>query len=1074
MPDPRDVDPAELQRWLAEASPDGLWVFDRVGTTVYANDRLAHLLGRTPEEMRGLSVFDTLDEVGRGQFAEHLRELDETGQSGDNLECALLRKDGSVLWALVSHTRIHDDAGRPVGWLHRVSDYGHQRQLIDSLQRSEQLLAEAQRIARIGSWEWDVLSDTVTWSDELYRIYEIDRSTFTPTYGGFLERIHPDDRARVESAVRGALESGFFEFDARVVRRDGALAWIRGRGQAARDATGRVVRMRGTSQDVTETKDAEQALGLLTSMATAANEAASLVEVIPQVLHDVAEHTGWRPVAAFRVVDDRELVPVPGETRHAPAEDVAEARRMARATVRTLMPEISRSREGTHLVAAPVVAEERVACVIVMDTRASTPPTDTDSVTVGQASALFARVAEREWAAERLAKARDDAMRASLAKSEFLATMSHEIRTPLNGVIGLSELLGRTELSPQQKRLAEGIDSAGRSLVALVNDILDLSKIEAGRLDLERIEFDPTSVVEQSTTLSAQRARAKALELAVTCSPDVPSRVLGDPVRFGQVVANLTANAVKFTAAGEVVVRGTVEAAHDGQVVLRVDVSDTGAGMSPEVQARLFTAFSQGDSSTTREYGGTGLGLAISRQLVSAMGGQIGVNSEEGAGSTFWFTAAFEVAAEGSTPPPRPSSVVAGLRALVVDDNETNRFILEEQLAGWRVDTAVASSGVQGLGLLDEAERQGTPFDVVLLDYVMPGVNGEQFARMVRADRRFDGTRIVLLTSAMDLDPADVTAAGIDASLLKPVLPSSLLDALNTVGAAHRDLGGSAMGATPGPVTSRHQGRAGERGRVLVVEDNEVNQLVAAGILESMGFSVDLAENGLAGYYAFQEADGAYAAVLMDCQMPQMDGYDATRAIRALEDGRTHTPVIAMTASAISGERERCLQSGMDDFLTKPVDVALLGQVLDRLVGPDRDVPAPLPGGAGPTLPPALADADVLDRTRLGELLELDPDDPSLLLRMLDRFDQSTADTLQALRSAHAEQDAQAQGRAAHRLKGTASNLGATALAERCLAVELLGEDGDLADESLLVDLEHHRELAVRALQAVRDGIRPD
>ena len=1097
MPEPRDVDPAELQRWLAQASPDGLWVFDREGRTVYANDRLAELLGRSPDDMPGLSVFETLDEVGRGQFAQHLRQLEQTGQPGDNLECLFVRRDGSRLWALVSHTRIHDDAGRPVGWLHRVSDYSQQRRLIESLQRSEQQLAEAQHIARIGSWEWDVLTDTVTWSDELYRIYELDRvEDLTPTYQGFVDRIHPDDRADVEATVQAAMETGTFVFDARVIGHDGGLKWIRGRGQATRDAEGRVVRMGGTAQDVTETKDAEQALALLTSMATAANEATTITEVIPRILAQVAEHTGWRAVAAWRVSHDGELVAVPGRTRPAPQADVDEARRLARAATRSLMPEISRSTEGTHLVAAPVVAEDRAACVVVMDTRATTPPTDSDSVTVGQASALFAHVAEREWAAERLARARDDAMRASRAKSDFLATMSHEIRTPLNGVIGLSELLGRTELSPQQQRLADGIDSAGRSLLGLVNDILDLSKIEAGRLELERVEFDPTNVVEQATTLSAERARAKALELAVTCSPDVPRRVLGDPVRFGQVVANLTANAVKFTAAGEVVVRCTVESARDGHVQLRVDVSDTGSGISPEVQARLFTAFSQGDTSTTREYGGTGLGLAISRQLVTAMGGRIGVNSEEGAGSTFWFTATFDAAGDGSAPPPPTSSVIAGLRALVVDDNETNRFILEEQLAGWKVDTVVASSGVQGLGLLDEAERQGAPFDLVLLDYVMPGVNGEQFARMVRADTRFDATRIILLTSAMDLDAGDIAAAGIDASLLKPVLPSALLDTLNTVGAAGRQAHVPPEPA-PAPDAPRQQARALDRGRVLVVEDNEVNQLVAAGILESLGFTVDLAENGLAGYYSFQNADGAYDAVLMDCQMPQMDGYDATRAIRAFEDGRQHVPVIAMTASAIAGERERCLESGMDDFLTKPVDIALLAEVLDRLVGPRPAAPdapsGPVRPSAAPTgtgtgtdaategTAPSTPDpgaglrpdhAAALDLDRLAELLELDPDDPSLLLRMLDRFDASTAETMDMLRSAHAAGDAHGQGRAAHRLKGTSSNLGAATLASLCLEVELLGDDGVLVPDAVLDQLEQQRRLAVDALRAYREGIR--
>ena len=674
--------------------------------------------------------------------------------------------------------------------------------------------------------------------------------------------------------------------------------------------------------------------------------------------------------------------------------------------------------------AAPVVAEERAACVIVMDTRANTPPTETDGLTVARATSIFARVAERELAAEKLRQARDNAENASLAKSEFLATMSHEIRTPLNGVIGLSELLGRTELTAHQRRLADGIDGAGRALLALVNDILDLSKIEAGRLELEAVDFDPRAIVEQSTTLMAERARAKDLELAVTCLPDVPAAVCGDSVRFGQVISNLTSNAVKFTTSGEVVVRASVESVDDdGSTTLRVEVSDTGSGMTPEVKERLFTAFSQGDSSTTREYGGTGLGLAISRQLVEQMHGEIGVNSEAGYGSTFWFTARFAPARE-TAGPRSPLPDVAGLRILVVDDNETNRFILEEQLAGWHIEAAIAASGVEGLGLLDDAHRRDVPFDIVLLDYVMPGVNGEQFARMVRGDGRFADTRIILLTSAMDLDPDVLTAAGIDVSLTKPVLPSSLLDTLANVAGDRAETKAAHGGADGAPARIGGRAPAGSRGHVLVVEDNEVNQLVAVGILESLGYAVTVAENGLAGYYAFQSADGSFDAVLMDCQMPQMDGYDSTRMIRSFEDGQYRTPIIAMTAAAIAGERERCIESGMDDFLTKPVDVTLLRETLDRWVPTSGDTEVDEAAPDSRRLA-ALADTSVLDPDRLEELLDLDPGDPSMLLRFIDRFGPNARGTLAGMREAREAGTPHELGRYAHALKGSASNLGA-------------------------------------------------
>ncbi|MGO4342135.1 response regulator [Pedococcus sp. 2YAF34] len=1079
-PDPRD-----LSRWLVQASPDGLWVFDEEGRTVLANDRLAALLGRTPEEMQGLSVFETLDQQGREEFRHHLQDLRTTSEPGDNLECSLLRKDGTRFWALVSHTPIRDDDGGHVGWLHRVTEYSHQRRLIDTLQRREHQLAEAQRIARIGSWEWDVAHDVVTWSDELYRIYEVEPdSSLVPDYQSFIDHLHPDDRDAVAAAIGQAMAGDdVFEFDARVVRTTGALAWIRGRGRVARDGDGQVVRMGGTAQDITASKDAEQALALLSAMATAANGATSLRDVVPQILVDVATHTGWRPVAACMVDDDGSLRPVEG-VREAPEADRTEALRLTRLAVGSRTPEVSTTTEGTMLVTVPVVAEDRTACVIVMDTRAATALSDTDGVTMGQASALFARVAEREWTRERLARARDDATAASVAKSEFLATMSHEIRTPLNGVIGLSELLGRTELTDRQRRLADGIDAAGRHLLSLVNDILDLSKIEAGRLDLERVDFDPRAVIEQNSTIVVEQARSKGLELAVSCQPDLPLAVRGDPVRFGQVVANLTSNAVKFTARGEVVVRASVEDTGDDTVVLRVEVSDTGAGMTPEVQSRLFTAFSQGDTSTTREFGGTGLGLAISRQIVTAMDGKIGVNSEPGSGSTFWFTATFAPAAELPRRPAPGTAAVAGLRVLVVDDNETNRFILEEQLAAWKVEAALASSGVEGLGLLDEADRRGAPFDIVLLDYLMPGVNGEQFARMVRGDGRFARTRIILLSSSMDLDTAALADAGIDLSLTKPVFASHLFDSLATVASAPAGAGRDSL---PAPLVAPRpdpEVPTGRLGHVLVVEDNAVNQMVAVGILESLGYAASVAENGVVGVSTYLGDPDACDAILMDCQMPQMDGYAATRAIRAREDAGARVPIVAMTAAAIAGERERCLLAGMDDFLTKPVDVALLRATLARWVPQPEEVGAPdepsegtteqEPGGTveqeGATVPDL--DPEVLDTARLGELLDLDPGDPSMLLRFISRFGTGSAQTMATLVEARDAGRAHEMGRAAHALKGSAANLGATWLATVCKLLEDLGDEGGLADDEALAALARARQQAVSALEEYAAALR--
>src|SRR6478735_11104480 len=440
----------DLYRWMVAASPDGLWVIDEEGLTVFANERMAQMLGRDPSQMVGFSVFDAVDEVGKGQFRHHLDELASKGEPGDNIECSLLDAHGDRFWALVSHTPLVDERGVHRGWMHRVSEHSAQRKLLDQL-------AEAQSIAKIGSWEWDVETDLVSWSDELYRIYGLDRTGLTPTYEGFLARIHPDDRARVAEVVGAALESDdAFDFEARVVRTNGAVAWIRGQGLVTRDPEGRARRMFVKDQETTERKESEEALGLVTAMATAANEAATLEDALPAVLLQVTRHTTWRPVVATFVDADGALgapirPPAGAESSAIPVDvgmDVAARAAATRSVV------VEHSPDRSTMVAVPVVNEGRVACVLVLDMRIATPPAETDTAMITQIAALFARVADREWTAERLARARDAAMDASRAKSAFLATMSHEIRTPLNGVIGLAELLGRTELTPYQRRLS--------------------------------------------------------------------------------------------------------------------------------------------------------------------------------------------------------------------------------------------------------------------------------------------------------------------------------------------------------------------------------------------------------------------------------------------------------------------------------------------------------------------------------------------------------------------------------------------------------------------------------------------
>jgi len=769
----QDSRTAELHRWIMQSTTDGLWIFDDAGITTFANDRLAHILGRTPAEMVGLPVADALDEDGREQFLTHLDELGRKAAGEDNLECSLIRKDGSRLWALVSHSPLLDDDGIRRGWLHRVTELTDRKLLLDKVVSSEQKLAEAQSIAKVGSWEWDVRDDVVTWSDELYRMYELQPQEFEATYEGFLAHVHPEDRPMVEQAVASAFtDTDTFEFEARIIKKSGNMGWIRGRGRVTRDGSGAPVRMGGTSQEITDQ-----------------------VEVSAQ-----------------------------------------------------------------------------------------------------------------------LAAARDEAMQASRMKSEFLATMSHEIRTPLNGVIGLTELLLQTELTSTQEGLADGIAQAGRTLLLLINDILDLSKIEAGKLELENVDFEVREAVDRAVALMLEPARERSVDLVVACRADVPRTLRGDPVRFGQIVTNLVSNAVKFTQDGQVTLRVEAGRSNADGPLLRVEVADTGIGIPPDVQPLLFESFSQADASTTREYGGTGLGLAICRRLVHALGGEIGFTSEVGVGSTFWFTAAFEDA----------SPMAAGRTV----------------------------------------PRRG-----------------------------------------------HLTAVG----------------------------------------------RA--QGTVLVAEDNAVNQLVARGMLEALGYSVEFAQDGEEAVTAVTSDPDRFVAVLMDCQMPRLDGYAATRAIREQEAPGTWLPIIAMTASVVLGEEDRCLEAGMDDFIVKPVDFALLESTLAKWI--ESSVRQ---DGVAPVL---AAEAGVLDLERVRMLQELRPDH-SFFDQFVETFVARVPHDLDAIGSAVRSADGVRLAESAHLLKGSAENLGAVEVGRTCQLLEHAGYTGDLSSaDGLLATLAGQTSTAIEALQVL-------